>query len=59
MPEQTPPPAQTPPPPQSPPPVPPPQPPRQDKSVADLVFDVSQGTSNLIREEFELAARKD
>jgi hypothetical protein len=55
MPEQTPPPAQTPPPPQSPPPIPPPQPPRQDKSVADLVFDVSQGTSNLIREEFELA----
>lgn len=55
MPEQTPPPAQTPPPPQSPPPVPPPQPPRQDKSVADLVFDVSQGTSSLIREEFELA----
>jgi uncharacterized membrane protein YqjE len=54
MPEQSPP-AQTPPPPQSPPPIPPPQPPREDKSVADLVFDVSQGTSSLIREEFELA----
>src|SRR6476661_9588135 len=55
MPEQTPP-AQTPP--QSPPPVPPSPatpPPGQDKSVADLVFDVSQGTSGLIREEFELA----
>ena len=53
--DQTPP-VQTPPPP-SPPPVPPLQqaPPREEKSVADLVFDVSQGTSNLIREEFELA----
>jgi uncharacterized membrane protein YqjE len=38
-----------------PPPIPPPQPPRQEKSLADLVFDVSQGTSALIREEFELA----
>jgi uncharacterized membrane protein YqjE len=36
------------------PPVPPgPEP--EKKSVADLVFDVSQGTSALIREEFELA----
>jgi uncharacterized membrane protein YqjE len=42
-------------PPQSPPPIPPPEAPRQEKSVADLVFDVSQGTSSLIREEFELA----
>jgi uncharacterized membrane protein YqjE len=50
MPEQS-----TTPPPQSPPPIPPPQSPRQEKSVADLVFDVSQGTSSLIREEFELA----
>jgi uncharacterized membrane protein YqjE len=41
--------------PQSPPPVPPPEPPAEQKSVADLVFDVSQGTSTLIREEFELA----
>ncbi|MET0559022.1 MAG: phage holin family protein [Solirubrobacterales bacterium] len=41
--------------PQSPPPIPPPQPPREEKSVADLVFDVTQGTSSLIREEFELA----
>jgi len=52
MPEQTPP-AQTPPPPPVPPPPSPP--PGQDKSVADLVFDVSHGTSSLIREEFELA----
>lgn len=36
-------------------PVPPPEPPREQKSLADLVFDVSQGTSALIREEFELA----
>jgi Putative Actinobacterial Holin-X, holin superfamily III len=34
-------------------PVPAPEP--EKKSVADLVFDVSQGTSSLIREEFELA----
>src|SRR6476646_6725502 len=50
MPEQSP-----PSPPQTPPPIPPPQPPREEKSVADLVFDVTQGTSSLIREEFELA----
>src|SRR4051794_22612400 len=50
MPEQS-----SPAPPQMPPPIPPPQPPRDEKSVADLVFDVTQGTSSLIREEFELA----
>ena len=49
-----PPPSQTPPP-ETPPQVPPPGAPPQKKSVADLVFDVSQGTSALIREEFELA----
>ncbi len=37
------------------PPAPPPEPAPEKKSVADLVFDVSQGTSALIREEFELA----
>ncbi len=47
-------PAQSPPPPQTPPQVPPAGGPEK-KSVADLVFDVSQGTSALIREEFELA----
>jgi hypothetical protein len=41
-------------PPVAPPRVPPPQPPEK-KSLADLVFDVSEGTSALIREEFELA----
>jgi len=50
---------------QTPPPTPPPVPPAppqvpaepiaEKKSVADLVFDVSTGTSSLIREEFELA----
>jgi uncharacterized membrane protein YqjE len=43
---------QTPPPP-VPPPVPPPEPDR--KSVAELVFDVSEGASSLVREEIELA----
>ncbi len=48
-------PSQTPPgtPPTPPAQAPPPEP--EKKSVADLVFDVSQGTSSLIREEFELA----
>jgi uncharacterized membrane protein YqjE len=39
----------------TPPPVPPAAPEPEKKSVADLVFDVSQGTSSLVREEFELA----
>jgi hypothetical protein len=39
---------------QTPPPVPPPEPPEQ-RSVAELVFDVSEGISSLVREEFELA----
>jgi uncharacterized membrane protein YqjE len=42
-------------PPTTPPQVPPPEPPPDSRSVADLVFDVSQGTTSLIREEFELA----
>jgi uncharacterized membrane protein YqjE len=41
--------------PTTPPQVPPPGAPPKDKSVADLVFDVTEGTSSLIREEFELA----
>jgi hypothetical protein len=49
----------TPPTPQGPAQVPPRTPPPgyepETRSVADLVFDVSQGTSALIREEFELA----
>jgi hypothetical protein len=46
------PPASTPP---TPPEVPPPGAAADSRSVADLVFDVSQGSSALIREEFELA----
>ncbi len=49
MPDQS----QTPPP--TTPQVPPPEPEPAKKSVAELVFDVSEGTSSLIREEFELA----
>lgn len=44
---------------QTPPPVPPPEPPpeqeQEHRSVAELVFDVSEGVSTLVREEFELA----
>lgn len=36
-------------------PAPPPTPPPAEKPLSDLVFDVSQGTSALLREEFELA----
>jgi uncharacterized membrane protein YqjE len=53
MPEPSPTPPSTPP--QVPPPVPSAEPKPDPRSVADLVFDVSQGTSSLIREEFELA----
>jgi uncharacterized membrane protein YqjE len=38
---------------QTPPPIPPPEPDR--RSVAELVFDVSENASSLIREEIELA----
>ncbi|HYJ20863.1 MAG TPA: phage holin family protein [Solirubrobacterales bacterium] len=53
-------PSQTPPPtppttPPSPPQVPPPVSAADKRSVAELFIDVSQGTSSLIREEFELA----
>jgi hypothetical protein len=53
MPEPSPTPPPTPP--QAPPPVQSSEPKPDPRSVADLVFDVSQGTSSLIREEFELA----
>jgi H+/Cl- antiporter ClcA len=44
-------------PPQNPPPLPPPgtPPPRDDRSLADLVVDVSENASTLVREEIELA----
>jgi uncharacterized membrane protein YqjE len=41
--------------PTTPPQAPPPGSAPAEKSVADLVFDVTKGTSSLIREEFELA----
>jgi hypothetical protein len=37
------------------PPVPPPEPEQDERSVAEMVFDVSERASTLIREEFELA----
>ena len=55
MPDQNPPQPMLPTPPAVPPQVPPAEPKPDPRSVADLVFDVSQGTSSLIREEFELA----
>jgi uncharacterized membrane protein YqjE len=57
MPEQS----QTPPPvpPPTPPPVPPPpgapEPPEDPRSIGELVFDVSEGVSGLVREEIQLA----
>jgi hypothetical protein len=49
-PSQTPPPAD-----QTPPPVPPPAPEPEQRSVADLVIDVTENASTLVREEIELA----
>ncbi|HEX2392840.1 MAG TPA: phage holin family protein [Solirubrobacterales bacterium] len=40
---------------QSPPPVPPPEATPEERSLAELVFDVSERASTLIREEIELA----
>jgi uncharacterized membrane protein YqjE len=39
---------------QTPPPIPPPEPP-EDRSLADLVVEVSENASTLVREEIELA----
>ena len=36
-------------------PQPPPRPPSDDRGVGELVFDVSERVSSLVREEFELA----
>lgn len=54
MPEQPPTPPSSPQP-QTPPQVPPPDFKAEKKPLGDLVFEVTEGTSNLIREEFELA----
>jgi putative superfamily III holin-X len=48
-------PSKTPPPPQTPPPVPPPAPEPGKRPVGELVFDVTERASTLIREEIELA----
>src|SRR5213076_342748 len=44
-------------PPQNPPPIPPPgpPPPLEDRTLADLVVEVSENASTLVREEIELA----
>ncbi len=51
----TPPPSGATPPPPTPPPIPPPEPPQDERSLADLVVDVSERGSTLVREEIELA----
>ncbi|MGN6215997.1 MAG: phage holin family protein [Solirubrobacterales bacterium] len=40
---------------QTPPPIPPPEPPPEDRTLADLVVEVSENASTLVREEIELA----
>jgi uncharacterized membrane protein YqjE len=44
-----------PPSPQTPPPIPPPEPPKDERSLADIVVEVSERGSLLVREEIELA----
>src|SRR6478752_8829749 len=40
---------------QTPPPIPPPEPPEEHRTLADLVVEVSENASTLVREEIELA----
>lgn len=40
---------------QTPPPIPPPEPSPEDRTLADLVVEVSENASTLVREEIELA----
>ena len=40
---------------QTPPPIPSPEPPPEDRTLADLVVEVSESASTLVREEIELA----
>jgi Putative Actinobacterial Holin-X, holin superfamily III len=40
---------------QTPPPIPPPEPPDENRTLADLVVEVSENASTLVREEIELA----
>src|ERR1700760_3107193 len=48
-------PEQTPPTPPTPPAVPPPEGPRDERKLGELVFDVTEGISGLVREEIQLA----
>jgi uncharacterized membrane protein YqjE len=48
-------PEQTPPTPPTPPAVPPPEGPKDERKLGELVFDVSEGISGLVREEIQLA----
>src|ERR1700744_1241504 len=48
-------PEQTPPPPPTPPAGPPPEGPKDERKLGELVFDVTEGLSGLVREEFQLA----
>jgi uncharacterized membrane protein YqjE len=41
--------------PQTPPPVPPPTEPKDERKLGELVFDVTEGVSGLVREEIQLA----
>ena len=41
--------------PQTPPPVPPPSDPKDERKLGELVFDVTEGVSGLVREEIQLA----
>ncbi|HEX4307403.1 MAG TPA: phage holin family protein [Solirubrobacterales bacterium] len=41
--------------PQTPPPVPPPSDPEEERKLGELVFDVAEGMSGLVREEIQLA----
>jgi len=41
--------------PQTPPPVPPPSEPKDERKLGELVFDVTEGVSGLVREEIQLA----
>ena len=48
-------PEQTPPTPPTPPAVPPPEGPKDERRLGELVFDVTEGVSSLVREEIQLA----
>ena len=51
-------PEQTPPTPPTPPAVPPPEGPKDERKLGELVFDVTEGVSSLVREEIQLAKKR-